>query len=32
MDVLGGALQHQLTDGAGFPPFAAQTRVKFWAW
>lgn len=25
-------LQQQLTDGAGFPPFAVQTRVKFWAW
>lgn len=22
----------KLTDGAGFPPFAVQTRVKFWAW
>lgn len=22
----------QLTDGAGFPPFAVHTRVKFWAW
>lgn len=25
-------LQQQLTDGAGFPPFAVQTRVRFWAW
>lgn len=25
-------LTAKLTDGAGFPPFAVQTRVKFWAW
>lgn len=25
-------LQQRLTDGAGLPPFAVQTRVKFWAW
>lgn len=28
----GGILNSKLTDGAGFPPFAVQTRVKFWAW
>lgn len=25
-------LTAKLTDGAGFPPFAVQSRVKFWAW
>lgn len=37
MQVPGGrtawrSFNRQLTDGAGFPPFAVQTRVKFWAW
>lgn len=25
-------LAAKLTDGAGFPPLAVQTSVKFWAW
>lgn len=28
----GSLVDSKLTDGAGFPPFAVQTRVKFWAW